>query len=418
MTQQIEKDLQVFFEKEAESSLFSPFQQKAWTQFQSMGLPTRKNPAFKYIPLKDLYSKTFDFSPPQELHPNISALIYPECQNSFVTFLNGVFSPTLSNLTECEGLSLLSFDEASQKYQTFLHNRMTKAVASEEDPFALLNYAFSKRGAFIYISPKKEVIRPLQILLLTTHENSFVFPRLHLFGGKGSFINLLLSHDGQNKSITDALIDITLEEDAKINVNLIEQNALSSGLIFSCRATLKERSTLTSVAATAGASLSRHDYHISLLGEGAGCDISGAWVLKEKCQHHVRTFVHHRAEKTHSRQKFKGVLNDFSRSSFEGMIFVDSIAQKTEAYQVNNNLLLSEKAYAYTRPNLEVFADDVKASHGATIGQINGDQLFYLKARGIDEELAKMLLVRGFTQEVIEKISSPSCRQRAYTSLN
>ena len=125
-------------------------------------------------------------------------------------------------------------------------------------------------------------------------------------------------------------------------------------------------------------------------------------MLKDKREAHVNVRVEHLAPHCRSNQLFKGVLTDFSRSSFEGKIYVDQIAQKTEAFQLNSNLLLSDRAHADSKPNLEIFADDVKASHGATVGQLNAEELFYMKTRGITQEEASNLLVFGFAQEILD----------------
>jgi Fe-S cluster assembly protein SufD len=157
--------------------------------------------------------------------------------------------------------------------------------------------------------------------------------------------------------------------------------------------------------------IARHSLRVHIQGENADALLQGLWHQKKSSQTHTHVFVEHAAPHAKSLQKFKGVLKDTAQSSFEGKIFVRPEAQKTEAYQLNQNLLLSDAAIANAKPNLEVFADDVKASHGATFSQVDDEQLFYLKSRGLSPEAASRLLIRGFMQEMIDQIGVPSVRQ-------
>jgi Fe-S cluster assembly protein SufD len=168
---------------------------------------------------------------------------------------------------------------------------------------------------------------------------------------------------------------------------------------------------LKHLSVTQGPRLTRHSLRAVLNGENSDALLQGLWHLKGLSQAHTHVEVEHAAPSARSLQKFKGILNDHSQSSFEGKIFVRPIAQKTEAYQLNNNLLLGDHSIAYAKPNLEIFADDVKASHGATMAQLDEEQLFYLKSRGITETDAKALLIDGFRHEMIDQITIPSVRE-------
>jgi Fe-S cluster assembly protein SufD len=167
------------------------------------------------------------------------------------------------------------------------------------------------------------------------------------------------------------------------------------------------------VSVTDGAASVRQDFQVALKGENGEAFLNGVWMLKEKREAHVHVIVDHQAPNCHSNQMFKGVLDDNSRSSFEGKILVRSEAQKTDAYQLNNNLLLSNACLAQSKPNLEIFADDVKASHGSTVGQLNKEQLMYMRMRGIPEKEARALLVFGFMEQIIEMITIPSILDKA-----
>ena len=158
---------------------------------------------------------------------------------------------------------------------------------------------------------------------------------------------------------------------------------------------------------TEGSATVRYDYHVMLLGENSEASLSGVWMLSGKREAHTHVLMDHQAPHCRSLQLFKGVLNDTTHSSFEGKILVRQLAQKTEAYQLNHNLLLSDRALADSKPSLEIFADDVRCTHGPALGRMSDQQLFYLQARGLNQELATKLLSHAFINEVVDTIEQP-----------
>ena len=212
---------------------------------------------------------------------------------------------------------------------------------------------------------------------------------------------------------SNSFIDCALDESAHVNLTLLSDQDSTGHHFFALRATLKESSVFKSYSVTKGGATSREDYVVRLLGEGADASLYGAWSLRGQRQHHVNVFMEHVSPNCTSMQKFKGTLSEAARSSFEGKIYVHKEAQKTVAYQTNNNLVLGEKASANSKPNLEIFADDVKASHGTTIGQLDEEQLFYFTARGIPKDIARNLLMQGFCQEIVNLIEDPKLREEA-----
>ena len=188
------------------------------------------------------------------------------------------------------------------------------------------------------------------------------------------------------------------------------QTSKSQIVLSDFRATLKSNATLKHLALTTSGSLNRNRLKLALLGDNASTLLQGLWSLSENHQCHTNVHVEHVFPNCRSLQKFKGVLKKQAQSSFEGKIYVHPEAQKTEAYQLNQNLLLSDAAVANAKPNLEIFADDVKASHGATMSEVDEEQLFYLQSRGLTKERARTLLVSGFIQEILDQIPYPSVR--------
>lgn len=384
---------------------------RAWDHLVERGLPSKKQEAFQYVPLRDLYAGNFALA--SETLPSKAEIlphILPECKQSHLVFVNGNFAPELSELPSA--LVVMPLGKALTSYQAFLHQRLAAGMREESDPFAILNLSFATRGAFAYLPPKCKLEAPLQCVHLITQPGVFASPRLHFFVGKESKLKIVCTFHPHEKSWTNSVLDLALEESAEVELVSTLMQESHAWLFEAVRATLKQNSRLHTASISRGAKSMRQNFHISLTGENAEALLNGLWLLGKEFSHHVHATLDHQAPHTRSRQLFKGVLENHSQSSFEGKILVQPEAQKTEAYQLNNNLMLGERAIAYSKPNLQIFADDVKASHGATVGQLDSAALFYLKTRGIPEAISKRLLVRAFCQEVGAKLAIPSLQEQ------
>lgn len=401
-------NLQLLYEQYSETNrLFNSSRAKFWDRFLQIGLPNRKSNFFHYLPLRQFYSKTYQRSSPGVVSSDaLLPLILPECSNSLLVFVDGHYSPEHSSISDLPSQMIIqTLTEASKTYSSFLANRWNKMLKEETDCFALLNGAFHGEGIFLYLPPRTRIEKPIQILHFASNsENVLVTPRIHIYAGAQSEAVFLSSTEGRLDSScwTNLLYDFTLEDGAIIQHHHLTQNTQDSWHFNSIRATLKKNSIFKNVSVTNGGKTVREDYHISLQKPGAEASLYGLSVLNSQNQVHTNVLMHHQAPNCRSLQLFKGVLDGTSRSSFEGKIYVDPEAQKTDAFQLNNHLLLSEHVIANSKPNLEIFADDVKASHGSTIGQIDQELLFYLKTRGLDEASSKKLLIQGFTQEITQ----------------
>lgn len=384
----------------------TPARLGAWELFERLGLPDQRSERYRQIPLRELSGFT---SAPAELGAE-SVQPLPETEGSFLLFLNGRFRPDLSALPE--GVVVATLSEAQLKYSSFCKGRAAQWVKEEVDPFAALNGALYTEGAFLYLPPKKVVSQPVQLLFLQSGEGSWSMPRIQLFLGAGSSLRLVSTLAGSAPAWINRFIDCSLEEGARLDLTSEGVGAPKSYLFDALRAQLKRGSWLRSVGLVSGVGALRREDRIALTGEGAEVELIGGSILDESEILHTQILVDHQAPHCRSRQLFKGVLGGSSRSTFDGKIVVQPIAQQTDAFQLNNNLLLSDSALAHSRPNLEVFADDVKASHGATVGQLDLELLHYLRSRGIDSELARKMLVSGFVRQVSDLIPFNSIRNR------
>lgn len=401
---------QLFQNNALEDGLILKAKARAWDQFLEIGMPTSRTEVYQYVHLRSLLAHTYVSPPPTSISKEqIAAFIYPECTQSCLVFVNGQYHSTLSSVKDLpKKMVVTTLPESTKTYSAFLNNQWAKSVQEETDPFVLLNAALHQNGLFIYIPPKTVVEAPIQILNLIECKNAaFITPRMHLFAGQqaqASFLTTCANISSPHYCLNQSA-ELVLDEGAQITLTQLSlDHALEAWHFDALRATLKRNSSLKTVSFTNGSATVRHDYRIALTGENAEASLNGAWMLNAKSEAHTNVLMDHQAPHCRSMQLYKGAINDFSRSSFEGKILVRQAAQKTEAFQLNNNLLLGERCQADSKPNLEIFADDVKASHGATIGQIDDEQLFYMKTRGFPAEMAKNLLIASYFQEVVDKI--------------
>lgn len=312
-----------------------------------------------------------------------------------IVFVDGFLAIEHSHIPE--EIVCLPMDEAMRSYGIFLQNQMTRTIREEMDPFAALNGANAGLGAFVYIPPKMQA--SFQIEHYFTG-GDLASPRILFSLGKHSHLEIQ-QHWTLQEHFVNAHIDAVLDVGAKMVLKNTQKTS-SATHFHSVRASLKKDAHFTFRLYSEGAKLSRYSVKVQLLEENAETLLQGISRLDDTAQSHVHTSVEHLAPHTQSRQHFKGLLKGKSHSSFEGKIFVHPIAQKTQGYQLCNHLLMSDQATVNVKPNLEIFADDVKASHGATLGQLDEEALFYLTSRGIALDDAKQYLIKGFIQELAE----------------
>ncbi len=409
-------NLRSHFEARKSQDLLDSWRQKGWERLNVLGLPDKTHSAFQYVPLRELYTHSFERPQEREVSKEeILSAVYPECRASYVVFVDGSLRTDLSDLSGLpSSIILLPLADAFSTYGNILNFRLQKTLTDEKDPFAALNLALHPKGGFLFIPPQLELKTPIQCVHVSSSESATALlshPRLHVFIGAHSRVKWICSSSGNSAHFFNHYTDVSIEEGASfhsVQVILPQEN---SWHFETLRATVKKDGQLNALSVTTGAKTVRQDFRVALVAPGASAKLQGIAMLNKSCHSHVHVLMDHQAPHTESSQLFKGILNHLSRSSFEGKIYVHPEAQKTQAYQLNNHLILEEGAMAYAKPNLEIFADDVKASHGATVAQIDPTQLFYLKTRGIDQQLAKQLLISGFCQELLTQIPHLSIAQ-------
>lgn len=394
----------------------------AHSRFQKIGLPTQKEGSFQYLPLSRL-SEEGRFAPAEDgaiSKGELSAFCLPECRGQYLVMVNGRLRLDLSAI---EGFpssvvilplpQALGLKSKRSPYAPFLSGRLTRQIKEEKDPFALLNSSLFDEGLFLYIPPKTRLDRPIHLLHFTRGKKKMVLtPRVQLFVGAGAKVDLISQTVGSGGHLITEVLDVASEEGATIAHTQLPCPPAEAWFFSSLQGTLARQSSYEMLFYTRGAKTVRQKCQFSLLGEEARVEFKGLASLEGANQGHLCTLVSHEAPHTRSHQLYKQLLEGNSRGSFEGKIFVDRLAQKTEGYQLCKSLLLGEHAQANSKPNLEIFADDVKASHGATVFQLDAQQLLYLKTRGLSEEESRQLLIEGFTHEILSLIPPYLLSQR------
>jgi len=304
--------------------------------------------------------------------------------------------------TVAAGIDIAPLDRPGP-FGGFLKGMWERELEAEHNPLCWLNGALHQSGLFLYVPPARQVEAPLH-LVYRVRPGAVSSPRAHLVAGRGSRCQLVWHAEEacQGSYWINGVLDITVEEDAQVDLVVLADESADGWNTLAVRGAVKRGGLLRVWKAARGGTCG-FDLSALLLGEGAQVVLKGLGWLTDGMQLHCRTTVEHRAPQCRSNQHFKAAIHA-GRSHFEGCIRVESIAQETDAYQMSNALLLGEAASASHRPNLLIGADQVKATHGSTVGTLDEETLFYLRSRGLAQDAARRLAVRGFCHEIIDEV--------------
>ena len=393
--------------------LFQNLRQTGWKRFHEVGLPTVKDEDWKYTNIAPLSELEFQISSQFELTEENQLKAYCDPSEINIVFVNGVFSTKLSNLKNLPaGVKITSLAQAVAASDPQISTLLERHNLKNADAFVALNHALITDGAYIHINDKVVVDRLIHIVHVVSSSNqgAIISPRSLISMGKSSEADVLESHISfSNISyFTNALTDIFLAENANLRYCKTQDESTKAYHIGTTQAWLKRDSNFDSFSLSIGGILSRHNLNINLEETGANAILNGLYIVKDNQQVDNHTLVDHLPPNCTSNQFYKGILNDDAHAVFNGKIFVHREAQQTNSYQLNKNLLLGKGCRVDTKPQLEIFADDVKCTHGATIGQLNEDEIFYLRSRAIPEKLATKMLARGFVDDILNRIKNRS----------
>lgn len=392
----------------------------AWQRFEELGFPSVKDEEWKYTNVAAIAKGNFVLTPADNAGTESIAsasLGSPETAASQLIFVNGRLRNDLSSVSglpkEVVAIDLSQAIE-DERYAEIVRANLARHADYVANGFTALNTAFISQGAFVYIPKGVVVENPIQLLFVSDDagKNVASFPRVLLVAEANSSATVVESYAGLGDSayFTNAVVEIVLKDGARLEHYKVQRESQSAFHIATTLADLGPNSSYDSTTITFGAALSRHDYAVAMDHEGAECWVDGLYLVGEGQHTDTHSVIDHRKPHCTSHQLYKGILDGKSRAVFNGKVFVRHDAQKTDAMQTNKNLLLSNEARVDTKPQLEILADDVKCAHGAAVGQISEDELFYLATRGIHPDLARNLLTYGFAEEVIGKIKVESIR--------
>ena len=402
------------------SPILNALREKAMSDFRVTGFPSPNDEEYKHTNIPDLFAPDYGLNlnrleipvNPYEVFrcdvPNLSTLLYFVVNDSFYTKEN-------PKVKLPEGVLIGSLNEMARSHPDLVQRYYGKQACTQNDGIVALNTAFVQDGFFLYV-PKGVIIeKPIQLINILRGDADFmVNRRLLIILEEGAQARLLVCDHTMDKKkfLSSQVTEIYAGKNAVFDYYDIEESSLNTNRITSTFVDQAEKSNVLINGITLHNGTTRNNYRMTFSGEHAEAHLCGMAIADKKQSVDNHTFIDHAVPHCTSNELFKYVLNDSSTGSFSGRILVREGAQKTSAYQTNRNLCATKEAHMYTKPQLEIYADDVKCSHGATVGQLDENALFYLRSRGIPEAEARMLLMFAFTNDVIENVRMDALKDR------
>ncbi|HJN54671.1 MAG TPA: Fe-S cluster assembly protein SufD [Flavobacteriaceae bacterium] len=391
---------------------------EAIKQFELVGFPNKKLENWKYTSLKKLLNNDYTVLP--ELNnvlefKDIRKYLIDDIESYKIIFVDGKYCSHLSETTH-EGMDIciLSAALTQSKYELIIENYFNKIA--HKDGVTSLNTAFSSEGAYIHIPKNKFVEKPIQIIHFSTgNESSLMFqPRNMIIVDENSQVQIIERHQSlsENSVFTNSVTEIFADKKSIIDYYKIQNDNLQASLIDNTYVNQQRNSSFSMHTFSFGNELVRNNLNIIQNDEHIETTIKGVTIIGNNQHVDHNTLIHHKKPNCNSYQDYKGIFDNKSTGVFNGRVLVNKQAQKTNAFQSNNNILLSNKATINTKPQLEIYADDVKCSHGCTVGQLDKNALFYLKSRGIPEKEATALLMYGFANNILQSVKIPEIKTR------
>ena len=396
----------------SEPVLLQSLRQTAFAHFKGAGFPTNKQEEWRFTNVAPIARTVFvvhDSGIAGEQIQDVSRWQVAGEKAVTMVFFNGVWLEHLSTFDGLPpGVQILPLSRAIASGAPGLFEKIGRITDTESNAFSALNTSLFKDGVLVSVADGVVFERPIQVLMLSRADETprATFPRILVMAGRNSSVSIVEVYggDGDGPGLTNAITEVYLGEGAHVEHDKLQQESLSHYHIATMVVRQERDSVFTSNAITLGGMLVRNGVYVTLAGPGADCTLNGLAVGAGTQHLDNHTSIDHAVEKCTSHELYKTILDGSSRGVFNGKIFVRPDAQKTDAKQTNKTVLLSDNAVMNTKPQLEIFADDVKCTHGATIGQLDEEQLFYLRARGIDREAARDMLTLAFANDVVTRI--------------
>jgi Fe-S cluster assembly protein SufD len=414
------KNFERFEQQTNQPAWLFPLRKAGIACFAEQGFPTLKDEDWRFTnvaPIANLpFKPMLDGSRDKADSEILTGAAFNKLAGSRLVFVNGHFAAELSSIGKLPaGVKVSNLATALVRDSALVEKHLGRYAIGEGNAFAALNQAFFSDGAFIYIPSGVKVEEPVQLVFISTakHAGDTIHPRNLIIAEANSSTTVLETYlsSGNAAYFTNAVTEIVAGDNARIEHVKFQDEAAAAYHIATIQGEFGRTSHVNVHSFAMGAKLSRNNIRAKLAGEGLECILNGLYLTKDEqlADHHM--IVEHAQPHCASHEYFNGILDDKSKGVFHGRILVRQIAQKTDAKQTNKNLLLSDDATADTKPQLEIYADDVKCTHGATIGQLNDESIFYLRSRGIGTETARRMLIHAFAGEIIERIQCHGARE-------
>ncbi|AUC21630.1 MULTISPECIES: Fe-S cluster assembly protein SufD [Polaribacter] len=391
---------------------------KALQNFEALGFPTKKLEEWKYTSLNSILKQDYSIFPNKENNvefADVKQYFIHDIDTYKIIFIDGKYSSFLSDVThDGKDICLLSSAISKAKYSPVIENYFNKIA--KQDNLTSLNTAFANEGAYIYIPRNVEVEKPIQIINFTTGSEAatMIQPRNLIVVEENAHVQIIERHQSltDNAVLSNVVTEVFAAKNSTVDIYKIQNDKINASLVDNTYIEQKTNSVVSVHTFSFGGNITRNNLNFYQRGEHMDSILKGITIIegKQHVDHH--TLVHHIEPNCESHQDYKGIFDERSTGVFNGKVIVNKEAQKTNAYQQNNNVLISDKATINAKPQLEIFADDVKCSHGCTIGQLDDDALFYMQQRGIPKKEGKALLMFAFANTVLESVKIPEVKQR------
>ena len=398
----------------------APVRKAGIAGFAEMGFPKLSDEDWRFTNIAPIAQLPFTLAAQVAVNGAESKLIaesvFDKLPGHRLVFVNGFFCAKLSHIKPVSGGARIeNLATTLVKDSALIEKHLGKYAHTANNTFASLNQAFFTDGAFIFVPQGVEIAEPIQLIYISSAKQigETILPRNLIIAEANSKLTVVESYlsTGNVAYFTNAVTEIFAGDNANVEHVKLQDEATDAYHIATIAGEFGRASNVSVHSIALGAKISRNNIRTNLAGEGLECILNGLYLTKDEqlADHHM--IVEHAQPHCASHEYFNGILDDKSKGVFHGRILVREIAQKTDAKQTNKNLLLSDDATADTKPQLEIYADDVKCTHGATIGQLNSESIFYLRSRGMSLDTAKQMLIHAFAGEIIERIKCEPARE-------
>ena len=378
-------------------------------------LPTKRDEEWRFTDISSLTHLPYQPSQPEHnLQTQDIEHFYLSEANNRLVFVDGHYSPQLSTIIEPTALVIGNLPAFLSTHTSMLESHLGQYAKFDSNVFAALNTAFLRDGALIVVPKNTTIADPIHLLFIATQNEVTTYPRCLLIGEMGSNITLVEDYVALQQAtyITNSVTEISLAADAHATHIRIQRESTQAFHLANCAVSLAHASNYQSVSISLGSQISRYNLDVRLTAEAAECVIDGLTLISDRQLADTHTCIDHLKPNGTSRQQHKCIVDGAAHAVFNGKVIVRPHAQRTDSSQSSRNLLLSKTAQVDTKPQLEIFADDVKCAHGATVGQLDQEEIFYLESRGLSGVAARNLLTYAFGAEIISHIPVTSLKQQ------